>query len=641
MTVAKPGGLWGYAKRLWVFLVLLLAIVASPAVSAERIGYYHADIAVQRDGSMVVTETMDVNVEGASIRHGIFRDISPDAAGGIAFVSQADLTVLSVKRDWQPEPWRREQHARGIRIYTGSQERLLTPGFHFFTITYSINRQVRAVDDAQVLNWNVTGNGWSFPIESASATITLPDGIKATNYSAFVGYGDGRDENARIERDKEKIIFSSTRALLKGEGLAFSMSFPKGSLILPPDPQIDVWWWLGRPETLVAAGGTFLVLLYYIFAWNAVGRDPPAGTIPLRWQPPQGLSPALVSYVANFGFSRGKWAAISASLLDLAIKGYLTIEQRTKAFLLSRTDMPLDERLPREQVAIIAAMSQSEQPFLIDRDNGSSVEELGKTVCADIERTYGGQYFNSNLFYIVLGMLISAAVVLVIVSFGDLGFGTGPVIFYTGVCSFVLAVRFGKHFIKMRLLSRHMLWITVLLIGALVAFFIYGGSLSEAVMTFFQSVNVFAVLAIDGIIVLNVLLAMSLARLTPMGRSAMDEIEGLRRYLTLAEQDRHTVPGAPKMSPEHFERLLPYAVALGQEEQWTFNFQGWAAGQRHAEAEYSPIWCHGSHHSTPLARVAFMAAGMSAIIQLALPRSADGGDGGGSDGGGADGGGGW
>src|SRR5690606_41809511 len=53
-----------------------------------------------------------------------------------------------------------------------------------------------------------------------------------------------------------------------------------------------------------------------------------------------------------------------------------------------------------------------------------------------------------------------------------------------------------------------------------------------------------------------------LGRLTREGRKVMDGIDGLRLYLELAEKDRMALAGAPRMSPSHYETLLPYAVAL-------------------------------------------------------------------------------
>ncbi len=84
-------------------------------------------------------------------------------------------------------------------------------------------------------------------------------------------------------------------------------------------------------------------------------------------------------------------------------------------------------------------------------------------------------------------------------------------------------------------------------------------------------------LGIGGIVLVNVLFFFLMGAPTPLGRRLMDGIEGLRLYLTVAERDRMNMQGAPTMSPQHFETLLPYAVALGVEKPWSRTFETWLA----------------------------------------------------------------
>ena len=46
------------------------------------------------------------------------------------------------------------------------------------------------------------------------------------------------------------------------------------------------------------------------------------------------------------------------------------------------------------------------------------------------------------------------------------------------------------------------------------------------------------------------------------GRSVMDQIDGFKQYLSVAEEDRLEFLNPPKKTPELFERFLPYAIAL-------------------------------------------------------------------------------
>jgi Predicted membrane protein (DUF2207) N-terminal domain len=62
-------------KRL-ILAALLSALTLAGAGARERITRFVSDIDVQRSGNLVVTETIQVQAEGDSIRHGILRDFS-------------------------------------------------------------------------------------------------------------------------------------------------------------------------------------------------------------------------------------------------------------------------------------------------------------------------------------------------------------------------------------------------------------------------------------------------------------------------------------------------------------------------------------------------------------------------------------
>lgn len=55
---------------------------------------------------------------------------------------------------------------------------------------------------------------------------------------------------------------------------------------------------------------------------------------------------------------------------------------------------------------------------------------------------------------------------------------------------------------------------------------------------------------------------------TREGRKVMDRIDGLEMYLTTAEADELSLAALAPVTPERFESLLPYAIALGVENRW-------------------------------------------------------------------------
>ena len=112
--------------------------------------------------------------------------------------------------------------------------------------------------------------------------------------------------------------------------------------------------------------------------------------------------------------------------------------------------------------------------------------------------------------------------------------------------------------------------------------------------------------------------------------------------MEVAEKDELNLRNPPEKTPQLFEALLPYALALGVDQQWGERFASTLAGIRDASGQpYHPAWYHGSWNSSTN-----MASDLSSGFNTALaqsvspPGSSSGGGGGGFSGGGGGGGGG-
>jgi len=131
---------------------------------------------------------------------------------------------------------------------------------------------------------------------------------------------------------------------------------------------------------------------------------------------------------------------------------------------------------------------------------------------------------------------------------------------------------------------------------------------------------------------------------TPAGRLVMDEIDGLKMYLDTAEQDRLDRMRSPQLTPEVFEAFLPYAYALGVENNWCRRFAREMPEEIRRQAGYHPGWYSGRFHGmSALNHLGddFGSSFSSAISSASsAPGSSSGSGGGGSSGGGGGGGGG-
>ena len=631
-----------------VFLLPLLfaGFTAHPASAEEYIRAYHSDIKVAADGGLTVAETITVNAEGADIRRGIFRDFPltmRDATGNLVHVG---FDIVSLTRDGRAEDYHTESISGGIRIYAGSKDVMLSRGEHTYVLTYATDRQIRYFDDHDELYWNVTGNFWQFRIASASADVTLPDGARINRTAAFTGSAGSTAVNATAHVAANHATFATTAPLGRHEGLTIVVGMPKGVIAPPSGAQQRAWWLRDHMATLIGIGGFVIVLAYYGFVWTRVGRDPPRGTIVPRWDAPDGLSPALVNYIDNRGFSGGGWTAFAATALNLAVKGQVVLKDLHEKIVIAPVDNPPKIKLEKGEFALLAGMGKS-APLLIDKANGTQVQKIGADFRKSIESEHAGRYYKANWGYIVLGLLITALVFIALIAFGDLEPDMIAMLVlptFSAIFFGFFAVAFGKKLRRGASLASRIMAIVLLGFIGFVALIVIAGitvSMAEQLQGA-PHVAVFA--AAGGIVLANAIFFFLMGAPTPLGRRLKDGIEGLRTYLTVAEKDRMNMAGAPQMSPQHFETLLPYAVALGVEKPWSRAFEAWLATAVAAgAAAYAPGWYSGDSYHHFGDRIGGFSSSMASTIQSTLPAptsSSSSGFSGGSSGGGGGGGGG-
>ncbi|MFN4206833.1 MAG: DUF2207 domain-containing protein [Agrobacterium albertimagni] len=631
---------------------LLLIWMACGVQAEEVIRDYHADITVLPDATIEVTETITVNAEGNEIRRGIFRDFPLYARDARGRRQTVDFELISVERDGQPEASRTESVTGGIRIYTGSADVFLQPGEYTYTITYRTGRQIRYFDDHDELYWNVTGNGWLFPIDRAGATVTLPEGAFPTKATFYTGPSGSTAQNAREIQGSNGLEFETTRPLGPGEGLTIVLAFDKG-LVAAPSSEESTWWFIrDNLNSIIGFGGLAVIFLYYLRSWAAVGRDPPKGVVVPRWDPPEGISPALVNYIDNRGFSGAGWTALSAAALNLAVAGYVELDDLDSSITIRRTKKAVTGKLQSGEAALIAEIPSAGDALIIDKANGKKVQSVGNRFRQAIEKEHRNKYYKGNAGYTSLGIGLSMAVVAALFIFGDLDEDVYALIFvptFFSVFFGTFTIGLVNSFKRGRSLFSKIIAILALALIGFVALSTMGLMLISMWMDL-ESTHQFPVLiAFGGILLVNLLFFFLMGAPTPLGRKLMDGIEGLRIYLTLAEKDRMNTAGVPTMSPSHFEKLLPYAVALGVEKPWSRTFETWlatAAAGAAAATAYNPAWYHGSNRGNLGDRIGGFSSSMASTIASTIPTpppsssSSSSGFSGGSSGGGGGGGGG-
>jgi uncharacterized membrane protein YgcG len=138
--------------------------------------------------------------------------------------------------------------------------------------------------------------------------------------------------------------------------------------------------------------------------------------------------------------------------------------------------------------------------------------------------------------------------------------------------------------------------------------------------------------------------AVVMRRPTLRGRKLLDEMSGFGDYLEIAEKDELNLRNPPDKTPQLFEAMLPYALALGVELAWAEKFSSVLAAIRNPDGSaYSPSWYNGTWNTSNLSQATNeLSSGLHSAVSSSVtpPGSSSGSGGGGFSGGGGGGGGG-
>lgn len=631
-------------------IAALLSLLIAPAFAEERITDFSSDVTVAQTGALTVTETISVISEGDEIRHGIFRVFPTTYHTPSGRTIHVGFDVLSATRDGHPEPYSVDSVDDGERVKIGDKDVLIEQGAHTYTLTYATNRQIGFFSDHDELDWNVTGNFWTFPIDHAEATIRLPFGANIKQWTFYTGAAGSRDSNARADKlfDRE-IKFATTAPLGRNEGLTVDIGFSKGAVIPPSAAELRDQFIRDNAAAVVAGAGVVILLIYFFIAWYTHGRDPKRGVVIPLFAPPQGFSPAAVRFVHRMAYDRKSYAA---SLVDMAVKGYMTITEAHGAYTLTRTGKSAGEvGLAPVETAIANQLFSSRSSIELKQENHGKISASITALTSALKNEYEKSYFVTNQAWFFGGLAI----------LGVTAIATALLCDNAPVAGFMLVWLSGWSIGTAVLLHRtYDAWMEVIagpgsrvlnFIGAIFSTVFalpFTAGLIFGMFVLTQSIAMLATLALFAGGVASYVFYHLLKAPTLAGARIFDQIDGFRLYLVTAEKDRFEKLNPPEITPQVFEKYLPYAIALDCENQWSKKFEAEAAAAGTAPTStynnYTPLWYSGSSFSRLGAAGFSTALGASmasaAASAAVAPGSSSGSSGGGSSGGGGGGGGG-
>lgn len=579
-----PRYLRGSMKRaLWVLLLVAgwLIIVAGQSRGQgesvasdsgdERILSFRSEITVLPNASLVVRETIRVRAARRLINHGIYRDFPTRFRSSDGIWFNVPFSLTEVLRDGKPEPWETRERENGIRALIGDADLLLDPGDYTYTIAYHTDRQLGFFKDHDELFWNVTGYEWTFPIDLVEARVLLPRGTSGVILEVRTGVRGSNEREATAAWDGESVAaFRATRPFQPGEGLTVIVKWPKGFVREPVEPQLWWWYFLGNNRSaIVGLAGLLLVLTYYVLAGRQVARDLERGVIVPCGEVPAGLSPAAVRVVRTGHYDE---RAFAATLVQMAVKGYLVLEERGGDYTLRRG--PADRAVLTAEEALAAddLHLDREERVGIERANrvqiGSAVNSLNNFLRATLERFYVFRNRELLLPGVVLSAVVLGATLTLEPGLRSLtrGLISLMLFFWTiGVSLLTVQLVYRWHDVFLRRGQRrdtllHAASITVFAIPFFIAeivglgLIVWLGSYSYGVVLL-------------GVTLLNVHFHYLFKAPASAGRGLLDQIAGFAAWLAAPEDDDLGSSGG-ELTPAVYEKFLPYAIALDREEQW-------------------------------------------------------------------------
>ena len=645
------------ALRATLIAVLCWLGLAQAALAREQIDDFISQVTVNPDASLSVTESIVVLAEGDQIKRGIFRDFPTTYTDRDGLRYRVGFEVIAVRRNGNPTDYTLESISNGVRIRIGRADTLISSGYHRYVIEYRTTRQIGYFDGYDELYWNVTGNGWAFPIVHAAVTITLPPGAAVGQHAVYTGPSGGNTSQAKVTAASGAVFAAETTAeLAPNEGFTVAVAFPKGVVAQPSAAdqrlsQLRDNLGIGALLATLAA-----VAAYFGFAWNRVGRDPPKGVIVPLFRPPQGIGPSALRYIWKQSYDN---KAFAAAILDMAVKGHLVIEDSDDGYALVprksdakgafATRAAGVQPLTAAEARLYAAMPNSRLD--LGQSEAILVQSLKSQLGAWLKGEFEGAMFLRNYGWFALGALVSLAglVATVVLSPGGAGIPAFFVVGWSAIWWGVVLV-FSWNLLKGLIQGRGIMGRVSSIFGLMfmLPFFIAGAAV-PGMMLFGGDLGRDAWIILVGAValaVLNLVFYFLLRAPTVAGRKMLDQIEGFRLYLTTAEEERLKALNPPDKTPELFERYLPHAMALDCETEWTDKFAAVLAAAAVAGAS-APIWYHGSnwdwHNPGSIGDVTHgLDRGIAASVPAAssAPGGFSGSGGGGSSGGGGGGGGG-
>ncbi|MDP2720682.1 MAG: DUF2207 domain-containing protein [bacterium] len=347
-------------KPISLFLSLLFLFIFPTKLFAQEnwtINSFDSKVVVLASGKVAVTETIEADF-GSLQKHGIFRDVPFVYENQDRSKRYTDIEVSSVKSNGSSIPYKTYKEGDFFRIKIGDPDKTVS-GRQVYKIEYFASGVLNSFDGYDELYWNVTGTNWPVPITNVQAMVTLPKPA-ISQITCYEGALGSKDPCQSKQISQSAAFFTSSRGLNEGENLSLVVGYTKGLVpiidVPPPKSIFDDLFSLPSIAAFVVV--TLIGISAVLWLWLSRGRDywqrqaflgdpnakhevKPIGaheTIVVEYTPPENLRPAQVGTLVD---ERADTLDVTATIVDLATRGFLTIKEESKKWLFGSTDYEL------------------------------------------------------------------------------------------------------------------------------------------------------------------------------------------------------------------------------------------------------------------------------------------------------------
>jgi len=492
-------------SRITTLLALFVSIlfISLPSHS-EEIRSFISDIQIHKDGTIVVEENIEYDF-GSALRHGIYRDIPYRYSSGLTKYSvRLDVEDVTNFRD---EPFMYEVSKSGgwVNIRIGDPDRKIT-GTHNYRIKYTVEGGIGFFQNHDELYWNVTGDEWRVPIISSGTNVYFDEEIADEIIAAcYTGPYGSTEQNCDFEAGAKGVKFITNGSLNGGEGLTIVVGIPKG-IIEEPSSISKFLWFLSDNWAFALPLIVFFGMFYF---WKTRGKDyETADVIAVKYEPPDDISPAEAGTLID---ERANMLDITSTVIDLAVRGYLTIEEQktTTFYFFTNTDYKLirtdksDGELKSYERIVLSGLFSGKETNKVSQLRNKFYTRLPGIKNAIYKELVSKQYFPTN-----------------------------P----ENVRSIYKWVGIGSMFVGFFLMAVFPLGFCILISGLIILVF-----------------------------------SRYMPRKTRKGSLKNEELLGFREFIDRAEKER--IEKLAKDDPTLFDRVLPYALVFGLEDKWAGAFK--------------------------------------------------------------------